>query len=78
MCGEMAGDPLAALLLVGMGIDELSMNSSSIPHVKNIVRSISYEQAVEIASKALKLSTSDEIINFLKESADKLNINNMF
>ena len=75
MCGEMAGDSLAALLLVGMGIDELSMNSSSIPHVKNIIRNISYEQAAEITSQALKLSSSDEIINFLKENINELKIN---
>lgn len=61
MCGEMAGDPLAAIILLGLGLDEFSMSASSIPVIKNIVRSISYERAKQIAEEALAKTEADEI-----------------
>ena len=45
MCGEMAGDPLSALLLLGMGLEEFSMGSLYIPAIKKTLRSISYQDA---------------------------------
>ncbi|CAL4318386.1 Phosphoenolpyruvate-protein phosphotransferase [Buchnera aphidicola (Eriosoma lanigerum)] len=63
MCGELAGDPNATVILLGMGLDEFSMSPSSIPIVKKIIRSITYKTAVKLANKVLSLSTSEEIIN---------------
>jgi phosphotransferase system enzyme I (PtsP) len=54
VCGEMAGDPASALLLLGLGIDSLSMNPSSLPRVKWTIRSFSRRQAHEISKKALE------------------------
>ena len=65
MCGEMAGDPLATLLLVGMGIDELSVVPMVLPEIKKIIRTIKYKDAKRIAEKALSLHTEDEIREFL-------------
>jgi phosphoenolpyruvate-protein phosphotransferase (PTS system enzyme I) len=65
MCGEMAGDPLATLLLVGMGIDELSVVPMVLPEIKKIIRTIKYKDAKRIAEKALALHTEDEIREFL-------------
>jgi phosphotransferase system enzyme I (PtsI) len=45
MCGEMASDPVLVALLVGFGLDELSMNAVSIPTVKNIIRHLSAKEA---------------------------------
>ncbi|MBM7854808.1 phosphotransferase system enzyme I (PtsI) [Desulfohalotomaculum tongense] len=67
MCGEMAGDPLAAPILVGMGIDELSMSAASIPQVKRIIRSLSLEEAKGIVEKVFKMESSQEIRNYLKD-----------
>jgi len=58
VCGEMAGNPASALLLLGLGIDSLSMNPSSIPRVKWTIRSFTRQQARELADKTLK--TEDE------------------
>lgn len=64
MCGEMAGEPAFALLLLGLGLDEFSMPPSVIPEVKYIIRSVSLKQVQEIAAAALRLSTGKEIEEF--------------
>lgn len=66
MCGEMAGNPLATRLLIGMGLDELSMSAPSIPQVKALIRKTSYAEAQTIAQTALTLATADEVIAYLK------------
>ncbi|MDT8316470.1 MAG: phosphoenolpyruvate--protein phosphotransferase [bacterium] len=65
MCGEMAGDPLYSLLLLGMGLDSLSMNAFSIPRVKKVIRNIDYADARLLTEKTLTLSTAPEIRGFL-------------
>jgi phosphotransferase system enzyme I (PtsI) len=61
LCGEMGGDPLVTILLVGMGVDELSTSAMAIPEIKKIIRSITFEEAKELAQRVLNLSTIDEI-----------------
>jgi len=61
LCGEMAGDPLATVLLVGMGVDEFSTSAMAIPEIKKIIRSITLEEAQRLAEQVLNLSTIDEI-----------------
>ena len=58
MCGEMAGDPLYAAILLGMGFDYLSMNVASIPWVKKVVRSVRMQDAVELATLVMKQPTA--------------------
>ena len=72
MCGEMAGDPLAIPILVGMGIDELSMNPQSIPSVKQMIRMLSAAEAKRFVKEVLKRSTAREIQNLLEEIYGKL------
>ncbi|MEW6096067.1 MAG: phosphoenolpyruvate--protein phosphotransferase [bacterium] len=67
MCGEMAGDPLFTVILVGMGLDELSMSSGSIPKIKEVIRSINITEAKELVHKILKLQTTSQIEEVLKE-----------
>ncbi len=66
VCGEMAGHPLATPLLVGMGIDELSVVPIVLPEIKKIIRSLSYAQTQEIVHKVLAMTTSDEIESYLR------------
>ncbi|MEW6522718.1 MAG: phosphoenolpyruvate--protein phosphotransferase [Bacillota bacterium] len=67
MCGEMAGMALAAPLLVGMGMDELSMAPPDIPVVKEVIRSMSMETAKQAARDALQMGTAQEIRSMLAE-----------
>lgn len=61
MCGEMAGEPSLALILLGLGLDEFSMPPQVIPELKYIIRAISKKGAKDIAQEALKLSTGREV-----------------
>ena len=61
VCGEMAGDPIFAPLLLGLGIDSLSMTPSSLPAVKFIVRAMKMSDARELAAVALKMNSAKEI-----------------
>ena len=67
LCGEMGGDPLYSLILVGLGINELSMNPGSILNIKKLIRSITLEEAKKVADHVLSLDTSKEIENYLNE-----------
>jgi phosphotransferase system enzyme I (PtsP) len=61
MCGEMAADPMCTLPLLGMGIDELSMEPFFIPVIKKLIRSVSQESATALAEEVLSLRTSRDI-----------------
>jgi multiphosphoryl transfer protein len=60
VCGELAGDPLAAPVLVGLGVDELSLNSTGIPRIKAIVRELNYGEAQKFAAKVLATHNASE------------------
>ena len=72
MCGEMAGDPLCALLLLGMGLEEFSMGSLYIPVIKKAIRSITYQTAKAIAPIVLRMDTVGEIKRYLFEQMRQL------
>lgn len=65
MCGEMAGDPLATVLLVGLGLDELSVIPTVLPEIKKIIRSIKFKDAKRIADRVLALPTEDDVKHYL-------------
>lgn len=65
MCGEMASDPNAAILLMAMGIKELSMSAPSIPKVKERIRGISSAKAKEILDKVMEMEDGDEVKKYL-------------
>lgn len=67
MCGEMAGDILATELLVGMGIDELSMSGSTIPKVKERITKINLTSAQSLVAEVLQFDKTEEVINYLKK-----------
>ena len=67
MCGEMASDPYAAVLLLAMGITELSMSAPSIPRVKEKIRSVSSTRAKEILSEVMKMERPEEVREYLQK-----------
>ncbi|AWX13523.1 phosphoenolpyruvate--protein phosphotransferase [Mergibacter septicus] len=73
MCGELAGDEKATILLLGMGLDEFSMSSMSVPRIKKLIRNVNYEDAKELAEEVLKQPTTVDIerllTDFLAEKA---------
>jgi phosphotransferase system enzyme I (PtsI) len=68
MCGEMASDPLFSIVLLGLGLEIFSMNPSSIPVIKNVIRSVRYKDCRRIAEIALQKKTAQEIEEFVIES----------
>lgn len=68
MCGEMASDPIFAIVLLGLGLEIYSMNPSSIPVIKNVIRSVRYRDCKRIAEIALQKKTAQEIEEFIIES----------
>jgi multiphosphoryl transfer protein len=71
VCGELAGDPLAVPILVGLGVDELSMNPGGIPRAKAILRTIDLAQAQQIASQALLARSAEEVRTIAKVFYDE-------
>ncbi|MGL5598035.1 MAG: phosphoenolpyruvate-protein phosphotransferase PtsI [Aeromonas sp.] len=73
MCGELAGDERATLLLLGMGLDEFSMSSISVPRIKKLIRNTNFEDVKAMAEQALSFATAAEIEacvdNFIKQKA---------
>lgn len=74
ICGEFAGDPAAAILLTAMGYDVLSMNATSLPKVKSVIRSISLLQAKKLLSEAMTMESSREVQEFLDVSLAKAGV----
>lgn len=74
MCGEMAADPLCALLLLGMGLDDLSMGPFFIPVIRRIVRTVSYSTARAVTRDVLKLSTVQEVKGYLFDAMKQFDL----
>lgn len=68
MCGEMASDPIYAIVLLGLGLEVFSMNPSNVPVIKNVIRSVRYRDCRRIAEVALTKRTAQEIEEFVIES----------
>lgn len=67
MCGEMAGDPVAIPLLLGLGLDEFSMSASSILQARNMMKKLSREELEAHARKAMAMSTGEEAVRYVKQ-----------
>ncbi|ATF74221.1 phosphoenolpyruvate-protein phosphotransferase PtsI [Pasteurella multocida] len=67
MCGELAGDEKAAVLLLGMGLDEFSMSAISVPRIKKLIRNVNYEDTKALAVKALQQPTAVEIEQLVED-----------
>jgi phosphotransferase system enzyme I (PtsI) len=72
VCGEMAGDPVMAPLLLGLGVDELSAAPSLVPPLKYLVRRMRIEEAKELAGFALKCESASEILSSCQDLAQRI------
>jgi phosphocarrier protein FPr len=68
VCGEIAGDPVAAPLLLGLGVRELSMSAPAIPHVKRAVRRIDLEAARALAERAVRLTSAEDVRDLVRDA----------
>lgn len=71
-CGESAGDPEYALLLIGLGLRTLSMSSGSIPQLKRLIRSVNVKQCEQIARQALSFDSETQVSSYLRDRARKI------
>ncbi len=71
ICGEMASDPLAAILLLAMGFDSLSMNSSSLPRIKWVIRQFSFAHSRKILADVLEFEHPHEIRSYLQKALEE-------
>jgi phosphotransferase system enzyme I (PtsI) len=72
VCGEMSGEPIYTMLLLGMGLRQLSVTPHSIPEIKKIIRSINLDEATQIAQEALRLETGRDVNNYLREQTRRI------
>ncbi|MGE5678734.1 MAG: phosphoenolpyruvate--protein phosphotransferase [Pseudomonadota bacterium] len=77
MCGEMAGSVEAAVILLGLGLDEFSTSAAAIPVIKNVIRQVSYEKSIEIARQALEMETPAEVLGYSRGILTQLGIEYM-
>ncbi|MDB5297176.1 MAG: ptsI [Phycisphaerales bacterium] len=72
ICGEMAGDPLYTLLLLGLGLPVFSMNGPDVPEVKKIIRSTTIEHARTVARRVMSFDSERQVMHFLREETRKI------
>jgi len=72
VCGEMAGEPLYALLLLGLGLTIFSMNSPDVGEVKKIIRSTTLDHARHVARKVMSFDSERQVLHFLREETRKI------
>jgi phosphotransferase system enzyme I (PtsI) len=67
VCGEMSGEPIYTMLLLGLGLRQLSVTPHNIPEIKKIIRSVSIEETIQVAQEALRLETARDVNNYLRD-----------
>jgi phosphoenolpyruvate-protein phosphotransferase (PTS system enzyme I) len=72
MCGEMAGEPLYTLLLMGLGLTTFSMNAPDIPEVKKIIRSTTMEHARAVARRVMSFDSERQVMHYLRDETRKI------
>lgn len=71
-CGEMSGDPLYTMLLLGLGIRQLSATPHSIPTIKRVIRRTTNEECVAAVQEAMRLETARDVNNYLREQTRRI------
>jgi phosphotransferase system enzyme I (PtsI) len=72
VCGEMSGEPLYTMLLLGLGLRHLSVTPHSIPEIKKVIRSVTVAEAVAVTQEAMRLETARDVNNYLREQTRRV------
>ncbi|HVT88864.1 MAG TPA: phosphoenolpyruvate--protein phosphotransferase [Tepidisphaeraceae bacterium] len=72
VCGEIAGEPLYTLLLLGLGLTTFSMSAPAVPEIKKIIRSTTFEHARYVARRVMSFDSERQIMNYLREETRKI------
>jgi phosphotransferase system enzyme I (PtsI) len=72
MCGQMCGNPLYTMLLLGMGLRNLSVTPAAIPEIKRVCRSVSLPQCEQVARRTLQFDSAHHVRTYLKEELSKV------
>lgn len=72
VCGEMSGEPVYTMLLLGMGLRQLSVTPHNIPEIKKVIRSITLEEAKAVAQEVMQLETARDVNNYLREKTRRI------
>jgi phosphotransferase system enzyme I (PtsI) len=72
VCGEMSGEPIYTMLLLGLGLRKLSATPHNVPEVKKLIRSITLEEAKQVAREVLRMETARDINNYLREQTRRV------
>jgi phosphotransferase system enzyme I (PtsI) len=72
VCGEMSGEPIYTILLLGMGLRQFSITPHNIPEIKKIIRSVTLDEATQVAQEALRLETARDVNNYLREQTRRI------
>ncbi len=72
VCGEMSGEPLYTMLLLGLGLRQLSVTPHNIPEIKRVLRAVTAEEAGAVAQEAMRLETARDVNNYLREQTRRI------
>jgi phosphoenolpyruvate-protein phosphotransferase (PTS system enzyme I) len=72
VCGEMSGEPIYTMLLLGMGLRQLSVSPQNIPEIKKIIRSITIEEAKQVAQQAQRFDTARDVNHYLRDQTRRV------
>jgi phosphotransferase system enzyme I (PtsI) len=72
VCGEMSGEPLYTMLLLGLGIRQLSVTPHSIPEIKRVIRAVTVKESAAVAHEAMRLETARDVNNYLREQTRRI------
>jgi phosphotransferase system enzyme I (PtsI) len=72
VCGEMSGDPIYTMLLLGMGLRQLSVAPQNIPEIKKIIRTVTIEETKQVARQALRLDTARDVNHYLRDQTRRI------
>lgn len=72
VCGEMSGEPIYVMLLLGLGLRQLSVTPHNIPEVKKIIRSVTIDDAVQVAEESMRLETARDVNNYLRDQTRRI------
>jgi phosphotransferase system enzyme I (PtsI) len=72
VCGEMSGEPVYTMLLLGLGIRQMSVTPHNIPEIKRMIRAVTVEESVAVAQEAMRLETARDVNNYLREQTRRI------